>query len=551
MTSEAVIIDGYVDEPACLGVPPYISPYIRTIAGVLKGHGHSVRYVTIDQLRRDPLSIPKLRDAPIVVMIAGVTVPGKYLSGTPATLSELQQIGFTLRGKTISLLGGPIGFGYSPQGGARAVKEAVSGWTAMLNGEPAAALDSYLSGGEPNGILFYPDYDRWAALGADIIRQHPFFPHVMCELETAKGCFRCITGGCSFCTEPFYGMPKMRGIAGVRSEVAALFSIGARHFRLGRQPDLLAFGTSGAEYPKPEPDKLHALFTGIREAAPELQTLHIDNINPGTIARHEEASREALLAIIQGHTEGDIAAFGVESVDPIVIEANNLKGSSEQIFRAVEIVNEVGAVRRNGIPELLPGLNFIGGLAGETAETFCLNKGFLNRILASGLLVRRVNIRQLMPFEGTRAYENNCLMMHDKLFHQFKDDVRSTFDVPMLERVFPVGTILSNVLVEVTGPVSFGRQMGTYPVLVGIPMQLPVGTLLNTAVVSYGARSLTALPVPIKINSLPASSLKWIPGISKKLSQKVVAGMPYAGINDLKKVIASEEVDPLLPLMEF
>ena len=135
MTSEAVIIDGYVDEPACLGVPPYISPYIRTIAGVLKEHGHSVRYVTIDQLRRDPLSVPKLREASIVVMIAGVTVPGKYLSGTPATLSELQQIGFTLRGKTVSLLGGPIGFGYSPQGGARAVKEAVSGWTAMLNGE--------------------------------------------------------------------------------------------------------------------------------------------------------------------------------------------------------------------------------------------------------------------------------------------------------------------------------------------------------------------------------------------------------------------------------
>jgi radical SAM superfamily enzyme with C-terminal helix-hairpin-helix motif len=373
----------------------------------------------------------------------------------------------------------------------------------------------------------------------------------MCELETAKGCFRCISGGCSFCTEPFYGMPRMRSIEGIVSEISALSKAGARHFRLGRQPDLLAFGTSGSEYPKPEPDKLRALFSGIRQASPDLLTLHIDNVNPGTIARHEEASREALLAIVEGHTEGDIAAFGVESVDPAVIKANNLKGSPEQIFRAVEIVNEVGAVRRNGIPELLPGLNFIGGLAGETAETFALNKAFLDKILAAGLLVRRVNIRQLMPFEGTKAYENNCLGMHDKLFHQFKDDVRSTFDVPMLERVFPVGTVLRRVLIEVTGPVSFGRQMGTYPVLVGIPMQIPCGTLLNTAVVSYGARSLTALPVPIQINTLPASALKWIPGVSKKLAQKVVAGMPYAGEADLKKVITSAEVDPLLPLMEF
>jgi len=551
MTSDAVIIDGYVDEPACLGVPPYISPYIRTIAGVLKEHGYAVRYVTIDELRKNPLAVPKLRDASIVVMIAGVTVPGKYLSGTPATLSELQQIGFMLRGKSISLLGGPIGFGYSPQGGARAVKEAVSGWTAMLRGEPAAALDSYLSGGEPEGMLSYPDYNRWAVLGADIILQHPFYPYVMCELETAKGCFRYITGGCSFCTEPFYGMPRMREISGISAEVTALAKAGARHFRLGRQPDLLVFGTSGSEYPKPEPDKLRSLFSCVRTAAPDLQTLHIDNINPGTIARHEEASREALQAIVDGHTAGDIAAFGVESVDQVVIEANNLKGSPDQIYRAIEIVNEVGAVRRNGIPELLPGLNFIGGLAGETAETFALNKEFLNKILTSGLLVRRVNIRQLMPFEGTRAYENNCLGIHDKLFHQFKDEVRSMFDVPMLERVFPVGTVLTDVHVEISGAVSFGRQMGTYPVLVGIPMPLLIGTCLNAAVVSYGARSLTALPVPIRINTLQAPALKWIPGISKKLALKVVAGMPYSDAKAFKKVVMSDEVDPLLPLMEY
>ena len=63
MTSETVIIDGYVDEPACLGVPPYISPYIRTVAGVLKEHGLSPEYITIDQLRKDPMKTASLRDA--------------------------------------------------------------------------------------------------------------------------------------------------------------------------------------------------------------------------------------------------------------------------------------------------------------------------------------------------------------------------------------------------------------------------------------------------------------------------------------------------------
>lgn len=537
MTSETVIIDGYVDEPACLGVPPYISPYIRTVAGVLKEHGLTPEYVTIDQLRKDPMRTASLRDVKLVVMIAGVTVPGKYLAGTPATLLELQQLGFTFSKKTTSLLGGPISFGYSPEGGAAAKRQAVSGWTEMLAGDPAAALDSYLCGGEPEGVLNYADFDRWSAEGADIIRQHPMYPYVMLELETARGCSRCVTGGCSFCTEPFYGMPRQRDPAGIFAETAALFAAGARHFRLGRQPDLLAYGVSGGEFPCPDADKLRTLFSGIRSAAPELETLHIDNINPGTIARHEDAARDALAEIVAGHTAGDIAAFGVESADPAVISANNLKGMPDMIFRAVEIVNEVGGVRNRGIPELLPGLNFISGLAGETEQTFAENRAFLQRIFDAGLLVRRVNIRQLMPFEGTRAYTDNCLGKFDKQFHAFKEDVRVNFDVPMLERVFPVGTVFEKVIVEVSGQVSFGRQMGTYPVLIGIPQKLPVGTVLSAAAVSYGARSLTALPYPIPINRLAPAALKWLPGVSAKSASKLLSKMPFRDAEELIKAV--------------
>ncbi len=552
MTSDAIIIDGYVDEPACLGVPPYISPYIRTVAGVFAERGITTDYATIDQLRRDPMRVAGLSAYKYVVMIAGVTVPGKYLAGTPATLTELQQIGFMLRGKTVSLLGGPIGFGYSPQGGAKAVIQAVSGWTAMLHGEPAAALDAYLSGGEPEGVCRYADFDRWAVLGADIIRKHPFYPFVMCELETAKGCSRAVSGGCSFCTEPFYGLPKQRDAGAVADEVRALAVAGAAHFRRGRQPDLLAFGSAGGgEFPTPDPDALRKLFAEIRSAAPSLQTLHIDNINPGTIARHEEASREALAAIVAGHTAGDIAAFGMESADPAVVAANNLKGDADAVFRAVEIVNEIGAIRRDGIPELLPGLNFISGLAGETAETFALNDAFLQRIFAAGLMVRRVNIRQLMPFEGTRAYADNTLGQHDKLFHQFKERVRETFDVPMLERVFPIGTVLRDVIIEVSGTVSFGRQMGTYPILCGIPMQIPTGTVLDAAVVSHGQRSVTALPVPIEINRMNAAALKWLPGVSKKAAVNVAAKRPYADAAAFRLVVSADAIDPLIGLMRF
>lgn len=123
MTSDTILIDGYVDEPACLGVPPYISPYIRTVAGVLKEAGKNPEYVTIDQLRADPFKIANLRNAALVVMIAGTTVPGKYLAGTPATLTEIQQLGASFSGRTKAFLGGPIAFGYSDEGGKKQSKQ--------------------------------------------------------------------------------------------------------------------------------------------------------------------------------------------------------------------------------------------------------------------------------------------------------------------------------------------------------------------------------------------------------------------------------------------
>ena len=260
MPADACILDGYVDEPACLGVPPYISPYIRTVAGALISHGFTVRYLTIDQLRKDPLTIKLLDHANLLVMIAGVTVPGKYLGGTPATLNEIQQVGHMIRGPG-KLIGGPIGFGYAHEGGQRAIKQVISGFDALLYGEPAVALDHYLTGNEPAGKLDYNRTDPWSITGSGIIEQHPDYPYVMCELETARGCSHGASGGCSFCTEPFYGSPKYRSITGIFREVAALYAHGARHFRAGRQPDILAYGAGAGEYPAPRPDLLEDLLS--------------------------------------------------------------------------------------------------------------------------------------------------------------------------------------------------------------------------------------------------------------------------------------------------
>lgn len=541
----AFILDGYVDEPACLGVPPYISPSIRTLAGVLLEREYEVGYLTIDQVRQDPGLFSILNASSLVVMVAGVTVPGKYLGGTPATLTEIHQVGAVLSVPE-KVLAGPIAFGYSPGGGMKARKGTIPGFDAILSGSPASALDNYLSGKGPSGTFDYQREDPWSVLGAGIIRKHPRFPWVMCEIETSRGCPRFHSGGCSFCTEPFYGPPVFRAVEGIGREVEALSRAGARHFRLGRQPDLLVYGASPAmEFPSPVPEKIGDLFSCVRSAAPALETLHIDNVNPGTIARHPEESRAALDAIVSYHTPGDVAAFGMETADPVVIGRNNLKALPDQVFSAIRIVNEAGGHREERIPHLLPGLNFVTGLAGETAQTYRENLLFLDRVLASGLLVRRVNIRQLMPFEGTRAYTENTLGAHRSLFASFKARVREKFDLPMLQRVFPVGTILRRLVIEEEGMPSFGRQMGSYPILVGIPLRLPLLSVLDAVVVDHGMRSVSALPVPIRINTLPVQALSWIPGVGKQRAAKIAGSRPFSDIAGLRAVAGPLPLDHL------
>ena len=183
-STNALIIDGYVDEPACLGVAPYISPYVREVAGVL-AEGATPRR-QIDMVWSDSVVAGQGR-GDLVVMIAGLTVPGTYIGGKPATLTEIQQLGTLLREPTTAI-GGPIAFGYAPGGGRKAIRQAITGFDVTLTGSPAVALDAWLSGGEPAGSTDYSLTDPWCVAGAGIIARHPAFPYVMCELETATGC---------------------------------------------------------------------------------------------------------------------------------------------------------------------------------------------------------------------------------------------------------------------------------------------------------------------------------------------------------------------------
>ncbi|WP_284007686.1 radical SAM protein [Haloarcula pelagica] len=572
-TLDVTIVDGYVDEPAHFGVPPYVSTYPRYAAGALVDAGvpsERISYYTIDELREERRHWQAVEEADLMVYVGGMTVPGKYVGGTPAEPDEVRKLAWTADGT--SIIGGPVRFGVGEanEGASETARDDLDfDFLAMADVE-AAVYDLVESGleGFNDRYRSVAEETRWARAGAFVVEQHPNHPdYLICEMETSRGCpYRC-----SFCTEPMYGDPDFRPPESVVDEVDALSDRGVRHFRLGRQADILAYGGDGEA---PNPDALRRLYGGIREVAPDLETLHLDNMNPITIVNWPEKAREGIRIIAEHNTPGDTAAFGLESADPEVMSDNNLNVTADECFEAVKVVNEVAGWRPGGdgdprrgsdtraresapnfgddaaprLPKLLPGINLVHGLKGERRETFEHNKRFLQRVYDEGLMLRRVNIRQVMAFEGTDMAETGADIAkdHKKLFKQYKREVREEIDNPMLQRVAPPGTVLPDVHLEYhQDGKTFGRQLGTYPLLVAIPGERELGQVLDVAVTDHGYRSVTGVPHPLDLNAASMDELQAIPGIGSQTAGNIVVDRPYDSVEgitdaDLTKFATAE-----------
>ena len=541
---DVTLVDGYVDEPAHFGVPPYISTYPRYTAGALVDAGvprDNITYHTIDALREERSRWADVAEADLLVYIGGMTVPGKYVGGTPAEPDEVRELAWTADGT--SLIGGPVRFGVGEanEGATETARDDLDfDFLAMADVE-AAAYDLAHGGmeGFEDRYRSNEEIGRWARQGAFVVEEHPNHPdYLIAELETS----RCCPYRCSFCTEPMYGDPSFRSVDSVTGEVEALYGNGVRDFRLGRQADILAYGGDGE---RPNPEALRALYGGIREVAPDLDTLHLDNMNPITVVEWPEKARAGIEVIAEHNTPGDTAAFGLESADPLVQAENNLNVTAEECFRAVRIVNEAAGWRPGGdretapnhgpeaarrLPKLLPGINLLHGLKGEREETYEHNRQFLQRVLDEGLMLRRVNIRQVMAFEGTDMAETGASVAHahKEQFKQYKSEIRETVDNPMLQRVAPPGTVLPDVHLEYhQDGKTFGRQLGTYPLLVAVPGERELGQRLDVAITDHGYRSVTGVPHPLDINSASMDELAAIPGIGRQRAGDIVVNRPF------------------------
>ncbi len=556
------LVDGYVDEPTCLGVPPYVSTYPRYIAGAIwsKGSQTEILYNTIDQVRESfQRAQQRWSKTDLIILIAGMIVPGKYVGGTPISVREAKELFSAPELEDIpKVLVGPWArFGCGLEGGKLALSSDVltPPFDYIARGDPELVIAEAL---EPESNFESIDLgltrkdaeeiEDFVKRGVAIVKQHPGFSnsHIICEIESYRGCPRFLSGGCSFCVEPSYGPPQQRTSTAIAGEIQALYEQGIRAFRIGHQADLFTYGSremSEVEFPTPNPEAIEDLFSKIRNSAPDLEVLHIDNVNPGTIARHPQESKQVAKSIMKYHTPGDVAAFGVESTDPEVIRRNNLKADVEDVIEAVRILNEVGGIREPwGLPHLLPGINLLYGLPGESKKTLDYNMDFLKQILKEGLIVRRINVRQVIGLPGTRLKQESGKGIKRNQFFKHRVQIRDTIDIKMIQRVAPHGTVIKSVFIDgQTGNSYLLRQLGTYPLLCHMPQG--DGVPKDVFVVDHGPRSLTVLPYPFNARRASLAQWKKVPGIGAKRAARTKTATPIENVKQLQTTLDMELPD--------
>ena len=529
-----LLIDGYIDDPAALGVPPYISPMIRSVAGAaLDAGADRVEYLTIDMIRKGA-AIP---DASVSVVLSGNTVPGKYLRTMPMSLKELEALLPRLKG-------------WRMIGGSAASSPVAERFDFAIRRDLAASLYDGMVGKEVGERLRNLDeWNRWMLLGADTVTHHQDFPEpLIAEIESYRGCHRFSCGGCSYCIEPTKGRPLMRSPDDIIEEASRLRALGVRNLRVGGQTCIVSYGADPDDpVPTPVPEKVEELFEGLDSLG--FDVLHVDNANPAVIASHPEEAEQVLETLASRCTPGNVLALGMESADPRVVTENNLNSTADQVLEAVRAINRCGGERgENGMPRMLPGINIVCGLDGETPASYSMDMDVLKRIRDEGLMIRRINIRQVLPVRREFSVK-----VDQRRFKAFKEQVRDEVDAPMQERVVPYGTVLKDVYMELhDGSTTFGRQIGSYPLLVGVPYKVETERFADVYITGWGRRSITGVTWPFDINAMPMSAMAALPGIGKKRAQRLAAERPFEGFDDLLAVLEDPHVvDGLRGIVTF
>jgi radical SAM superfamily enzyme with C-terminal helix-hairpin-helix motif len=466
-------------EPAGLGVPPYLSSYVRYAYSSLLAtkHFNEISYATIDDFRvavglqdtdalikgyTDRLTYSLTKNAPyildilqsseLVVVIAGDAVPSVHLHAVNGSTEEISQALSYAKGQRIVV--GPAA-NY-----LRSKNHPFHNLFKAFHNQTFAPDNLLVSSTTP---ISYEELNQLISSFEGLLSQIPW--PVISEMDLYRGCTR--RNYCSFCNEPVKNREVVfREPQDIIREVELLYQAGVKHFRLGQQACFFSYFNGNL-------DKISQLLEGIRERCPEILVLHIDNVDPLVAASTK--GRKIAKCIATYCTEGNCAPMGIESFDPAVVQRNHLTVTPEVLVRAISNIEEFGSeIGSLGQRKLLPGLNLIYGLPGETRRTHFENMRWLIKILEEGHFCHRTNVRQLSVYEGTELNEQDISKSEtfDEDFNVWKRDIAELYDLPMKKRVYPAGQVLRDLhsfFVNEEG--TWFRRLGSYPIMVIEPEQ--------------------------------------------------------------------------------
>jgi radical SAM superfamily enzyme with C-terminal helix-hairpin-helix motif len=445
-----VIIDCYTDEPSGLGAPPYLSIHTRYLAGALKYINKDYLYINIDDLRyingetnkyldeqssynkriinrtKNIVESKVLKDSRNIYVVMGCFVDYTYLSCEPPQISEVEELLRSIKHENIVLM-------Y-----ALGVNQSIN----IVQSNQKSVFRDVITGNFYNYIVDYksdffdPNYETLSVISKLSSDIHKFVKKdIIIEIESSVGCDR--KPGCKFCIENVRGLPHTsRKVKDIVEEVTELYKVGFRYFRIGRQPNFYSFHNGSA-------DKIEELLRQINHNCPDILTLHIDNVNPQSVFTENGDKISGLVA--KYCTTGNIAPFGIESFDEKVRIVNNLNGTISQIFDSLRVINKYGSNLINGCRLYLPGINLIYGLEGEDVNSHLINMKYLSEILRENILVRRIFIRKLTsPYGNSLGDEGNG----GDQFDEYKKEIETKFSLPMLKKVYPLGTVVENLRLE-------------------------------------------------------------------------------------------------------
>jgi len=142
---------------------------------------------------------------------------------------------------------------------------------------------------------------------------------------------------------------------------------------------------------------------------------------------------------------------------------------------------------------------------------------------------------------------------HHSLFVKYKEKIRKEIDNEMLKKIVSFGTILKDVFTEkIIGNTTFGRQIGSYPLLVGIPYKIPENIFINVCITDWGMRSVTGIEYPFNINKASLKAVESLPCVGKKRAMRIVRARPFKSENEFIKCLDDKNVgEKLVGFLEF